>query len=80
MANCLAYCNSCLNPILYAFFSPNFRSAFGSIISCGKSQSVPNLNTTNVNGGKTADAAEPVTTAAHKMGKIYNIFPHYANC
>ena len=25
---CLAYSNSCLNPLLYAFFSPNFRSAF----------------------------------------------------
>jgi hypothetical protein len=28
VAHCLAYCNSCLNPILYAFFSPNFRTAF----------------------------------------------------
>ena len=28
VAHCLAYCNSCLNPILYAFFSPNFRHAF----------------------------------------------------
>ena len=28
MSHCLAYCNSCLNPILYAFFSPNFRAAF----------------------------------------------------
>jgi len=49
------------------FFSPNFRSAFVSIISCGKSQSVPNLNTTNLNGEKTGGAADPVTTAAHKM-------------
>lgn len=28
VTHCLAYCNSCLNPILYAFFSPNFRAAF----------------------------------------------------
>ena len=32
-AQCLAYFNSCLNPLLYAFFSPNFRSAFWSILS-----------------------------------------------
>ncbi len=35
-AHCLAYCNSCLNPILYAFFSTNYRAAFWNIISCGK--------------------------------------------
>ena len=52
IANCLAYCNSCLNPILYAFFSPNFRSAFASIISCGKSNPVGFV--TNDNGNKTA--------------------------
>ena len=36
-AQCLAYCNSCMNPILYAFFSTNYRAAFWEIISCGKS-------------------------------------------
>ena len=30
---CLAYGNSCLNPLLYAFFSPNFRSAFIQALS-----------------------------------------------
>ena len=29
-SHCFAYFNSCLNPILYAFFSPNFRAAFFS--------------------------------------------------
>jgi len=33
VTHCFAYFNSCLNPILYAFFSPNFRSAFISM--CG---------------------------------------------
>lgn len=35
-ANCLAYSNSCLNPILYAFFSTNYRAAFLNIICCGR--------------------------------------------
>ena len=35
ITHCLAYCNSCLNPILYAFFSPNFRSAFRAVSGGG---------------------------------------------
>ncbi|KAJ8681748.1 hypothetical protein QAD02_017540, partial [Eretmocerus hayati] len=31
----LAYANSCVNPILYAFLSENFRKAFRKIIYCG---------------------------------------------
>ncbi|XP_022239718.1 allatostatin-A receptor-like [Limulus polyphemus] len=30
----LAYMNSCVNPILYAFLSENFRKAFRKVISC----------------------------------------------
>lgn len=30
----LAYMNSCVNPILYAFLSDNFRKAFNKVISC----------------------------------------------
>jgi len=33
-ANCLAYMNSCVNPILYAFLSENFRKAFYRLVSC----------------------------------------------
>ncbi|XP_075587813.1 allatostatin-A receptor isoform X2 [Dermatophagoides farinae] len=32
----LAYMNSCMNPILYAFLSENFRKAFRRVISCNR--------------------------------------------
>lgn len=31
--NCLAYANSCINPILYAFLSENFRNSFKKLLS-----------------------------------------------
>jgi len=34
VANCLAYTNSCVNPILYAFLSDNFRKAFFRLVAC----------------------------------------------
>jgi allatostatin receptor len=32
--NCLAYVNSCVNPILYAFLSENFRRSFRKLLCC----------------------------------------------
>lgn len=36
-ANVMAYMNSCVNPILYAFLSDNFRKAFRKVIVCWSS-------------------------------------------
>ncbi|XP_062601370.1 allatostatin-A receptor-like isoform X4 [Saccostrea cucullata] len=33
-ANCIAYMNSCMNPILYAFLSENFRRSFKKLLCC----------------------------------------------
>ncbi|ESO84146.1 hypothetical protein LOTGIDRAFT_108200 [Lottia gigantea] len=33
-SNCLAYMNSCVNPILYAFLSENFRRSFRKVLCC----------------------------------------------
>ena len=33
-ANCLAYMNSCVNPVLYAFLSENFRRSFKKLLCC----------------------------------------------
>ncbi|XP_049948052.1 allatostatin-A receptor-like [Schistocerca serialis cubense] len=35
VSHVLAYMNSCVNPILYAFLSDNFRKAFRKVIYCG---------------------------------------------
>ena len=36
LANCLAYFNSCMNPILYAFLSSQFRHSFKQALCCGR--------------------------------------------
>ncbi|GAB6021271.1 hypothetical protein CHUAL_003890 [Chamberlinius hualienensis] len=36
----LAYVNSCVNPILYAFLSENFRKAFRKLIACQSARTV----------------------------------------
>lgn len=39
VSHVLAYMNSCVNPILYAFLSENFRKAFRKVIYCGPDRS-----------------------------------------
>nr|AAK52473.1 allatostatin receptor [Periplaneta americana] len=38
VSHVLAYMNSCVNPILYAFLSDHFRKAFRKVINCGSAQ------------------------------------------
>ncbi|KAK3091513.1 hypothetical protein FSP39_020382 [Pinctada imbricata] len=33
-ANCMAYINSCINPILYGFLSKNFRKSYRNLLCC----------------------------------------------
>jgi len=39
IATCMAYANSCLNPVIYAFLSENFRQSFRELLSLGKNRS-----------------------------------------
>ncbi|XP_071442254.1 allatostatin-A receptor-like [Hetaerina americana] len=45
----LAYLNSCVNPILYAFLSENFRKAFRKVIYCGPPGGMTSIG--GANGG-----------------------------
>ncbi|KAG1668491.1 Allatostatin-A receptor [Nymphon striatum] len=38
VSHTLAYANSCVNPILYAFLSENFRKSFHKVIACNSGQ------------------------------------------
>lgn len=33
-AHCLAYANSCMNPLIYAFVSRQFRQNFAKVLTC----------------------------------------------
>ncbi|XP_048764554.1 allatostatin-A receptor-like isoform X2 [Ostrea edulis] len=55
-ANCLAYMNSCVNPILYAFLSENFRRSFRRLICCiPEPYSKFDYEKTNIRGMETKD-------------------------
>ena len=68
-ANCMAYGNSCLNPILYAFFSTNYRQAFWSIICCGRRSNPAHIH---VNGNCEMEYQTGKPTF-HKSPPIVNV-------
>ena len=76
VTQCLAYCNSCLNPILYAFFSPNFRLAFLTAMSCATKRNGMNGGNVRLRGNGTngqvtaAEAPRPsAVESARRIGK-----------
>ena len=53
LANCLGYFNSCMNPILYASLSSQFRHSFKQKLCCGRHPVVqPGLRSSNFQQGK----------------------------
>ncbi|XP_028648952.2 galanin receptor type 1-like [Erpetoichthys calabaricus] len=61
-AHCLAYGNSCVNPLIYAFLSENFRRAYRDVFRCSwpKTRSVG-----DVNCGIAAGRSENTVTTMH---------------
>ncbi|CAG0918674.1 unnamed protein product [Notodromas monacha] len=62
VSHVLAYMNSCVNPILYAFLSDNFRKAFLKLIYCGNARRMSNRFSRNAGNatqnGRDANAME----------------------
>ncbi|XP_039962378.1 allatostatin-A receptor isoform X2 [Bactrocera tryoni] len=60
ISHVLAYTNSCINPILYAFLSDNFRKAFRKVVGCGNQPLFPMSHqatkTTRTTGNVTSNA------------------------
>jgi len=63
----LGYCNSFINPCVYAFLNRDFRSAFGRILRCGSKAS----------GGDAVTAAVPLT--GHRSTAMTTTKPFGAN-
>lgn len=68
-SNCLAYMNSCMNPILYAFLSENFRKSFRKLLCCfpAPSLSKNDYDRTNYKG---LECAESRTTALQGYNNV----------
>ena len=61
VANCLAYTNSCINPILYAFLSDNFRKSFRKLLCCtSPALSTYEYERTQIRGSMTTKRSETV--------------------
>nr|ANO39011.1 GCR032 [Schmidtea mediterranea] len=79
-ASALAYSNSMMNPILYAFFSNNFRVAFKSVLFCQKqSFSGRDFEKTNLNINRNLSEQRASRKALTKKDCEVNIYSDNKN-
>lgn len=81
-SNCLAYMNSCVNPILYAFLSENFRRSFRKLLCCSSGQSGKfDYERTNIRGME-RETKETKSTMMQTLNnskiELNNCHPHSA--
>jgi len=70
-ATCIAYMNSCVNPILYAFLSENFRKGFRKVLSLGQHRPSQRYNDFERSTHR-AGAQEPLTQTKEKTENHVN--------
>lgn len=70
-ANCLAYMNSCVNPILYAFLSGNFRRSFRRFLCCSGSTRRMDYERTNIRFTVTEKEANHTKSTCINNSKTY---------
>ncbi|XP_059139122.1 allatostatin-A receptor-like [Physella acuta] len=70
-ANCLAYMNSCVNPILYAFLSENFRRSFRRFLCCTESSRRMEYERTNIRFTVTEKETTSTKTTCVNNSKTY---------
>ncbi|XP_049637729.1 galanin receptor type 1 [Suncus etruscus] len=61
LAHCLAYSNSSMNPIIYAFLSENFRKAYRQVFKCHRGQPAAD----GVKGSRSRADTPPSTNCTH---------------
>lgn len=68
--NCFAYMNSCVNPILYAFLSENFRKSFRKLLLCPPSSHQGKLDYERTNIRNNESCAPTKTTIVSNCNNV----------
>jgi len=69
--SCLAYFNSCVNPIIYNYASKEFRDAFLEVARCGRAQ--PAADETAAFGGGSVIALADNNEETGQQGRTVNV-------